>query len=76
MNQHKTQSERILDALQAGGKITPADALRRFGCFRLAARIADLRRAGHDIETGRRQTRTGARIAVYQLADRRRRRAA
>lgn len=67
MNQHKTQSERILEALQAGGKITPADALRRFGCFRLAARINDLRRAGHAIETDRRMTRTGARVAVYQL---------
>ena len=76
MNQHKTQSQRILEALQAGGKITPADALRRFRCFRLAARINDLRRAGHAIETDRRMTRTGARVAVYQLEARPRGRAA
>lgn len=45
-----TQTETILAHLQAGGSITPIDALREFGCFRLAARIKDLRDEGYDVE--------------------------
>lgn len=41
----------ILDALKTGRAITPASALDEYGCFRLAARIWDLRQAGHDIVT-------------------------
>jgi hypothetical protein len=46
-----TQTETILAHLQAGGSITPIDALREYGVFRLAARINDLREAGHDVQT-------------------------
>ena len=46
-----SQSDAILEHLKAGNSITPVDALRDFGCFRLAARIDDLRQRGHDIET-------------------------
>ncbi len=45
-----TQAEAILRALQHGDRLTPQDALARFGCFRLAARVWDLRQAGHDIQ--------------------------
>jgi hypothetical protein len=45
-----TQTETILAHLQAGESITPIDALRDYGCFRLAARIKDLRDAGHDVD--------------------------
>ena len=45
-----TQTETILAHLQAGNSITPIDALREFGVFRLAARINDLREAGHDVD--------------------------
>lgn len=31
--------------------LTPLDALRRFGCWRLGARIYNLRSMGHRIET-------------------------
>lgn len=44
-----TQAEMILADLQAGKRITPMDALRDYGCFRLGARIWDLKQAGHDI---------------------------
>ena len=37
----KSQNERILAHLKKGKKITPLDALEKFGCFRLAARISD-----------------------------------
>lgn len=40
----------ILAHLQAGNSITPIDALRDFGCFRLAARIKEIRAAGYDVQ--------------------------
>ena len=46
-----SQSERIYRHLAHGKPLTPIVALKRFGCLRLAARIADLRREGHDIRT-------------------------
>jgi hypothetical protein len=44
-----TQCEQILAHLKQGKTLTPIDALNQYGCFRLAARIKDLRDAGHDI---------------------------
>lgn len=49
-----TQTEAILDALRDGQTITPLEALDRFGCFRLAARISDAKaelRADEEIVT-------------------------
>ena len=46
-----TQNEAILAALKKGKRLTPLDALCEFGCNRLAARILDLRQAGHDIRS-------------------------
>ena len=47
----RSQKDLILKALKSGHRVTPIDALNRYGCFRLAARIAELRAAGHDIRT-------------------------
>ena len=44
------QSDKILDHLR-GGPITPLQALNLYGCFRLAARINELRKQGHNIST-------------------------
>jgi hypothetical protein len=46
-----SQNDKILEWLKTGKAITPIDALNMFGCFRLAARIADLRKSGYDIST-------------------------
>ena len=46
-----TQTQRILEHLQKGRSITPIQALRWFGCLRLAARISDLRREGFEVQT-------------------------
>ena len=46
----KTQTEIILAALQAGQRLTPIDAVALCQCWRLAARIHELRQAGHVIE--------------------------
>ncbi len=45
----KSQAQLILEALKAGETITPIDALNRWGCFRLGARVFDLRTKGYDI---------------------------
>lgn len=41
-----SQCERILDYIAENGSITQLDALREFGCMRLASRISDLKRQG------------------------------
>ena len=46
-----SQEKEILKYMQAGKPITAIDALREFGCFRLAARIKDLRDSGHPVMT-------------------------
>ena len=61
-----SQNTQILKALKKGARITPMDALKRFGCFRLGARIAELRRAGHDIKT-RMVSKGDKRFAEYSL---------
>ncbi len=47
----KTQTDRILRHLQSGRSLSPLQALRRYGCLRLAARCYDLRRAGVSIRS-------------------------
>lgn len=44
-----TQNEMILDYLNKYGSITQAEAANRFGCWRLGARIWDLKHMGHQI---------------------------
>ena len=45
-----SQTNMILNHLKTA-PITPIDALEQYGCFRLAARIADLRKDGWNIHT-------------------------
>lgn len=66
-----TQTQAVLDYLQRYGSITPLDALRELGCFRLAARIHDLKHKGYVIPrrtitvTGKKTGRK-VRITEYQ----------
>ena len=62
-----TQNDMILEYLQEGNKLTPIEALGLFGCFRLGARISDLRERGYAIRTKMILTKTGKRIAEYSL---------
>ena len=48
-----TQNELIKQALERGETLTPLDALDRFGCFRLGARIYDLKKEGMAIQSTR-----------------------
>lgn len=61
-----SQTDAILEHLKSGNTITPVDALRDFGCFRLAARIDELRHRGFDIETIN-EKRNGKKYARYVL---------
>lgn len=46
-----SQDLAILNHLKSGKSLTPTEALSLFGCFRLAARISDLKSQGFVIET-------------------------
>ena len=61
-----SQEEMTLEALQKGD-LTAIDALKKFGCFRLAARIYRLRQSGHKIEKRMQRLNNGKNIAVYSL---------
>lgn len=64
-----TQSEHIIAHLIQGKSITPKEALERFGCFRLGARIYELKRRGFAIATTTICDRaTGKHYAEYRLA--------
>jgi hypothetical protein len=47
----ESQNKRIRNYLESGRTLTPLDALYQFSCFRLGARINDLKREGMNIET-------------------------
>lgn len=47
----ESQNKMILGYLQRGRSITPLDALDRFHCMRLGARIYDLKQSGHKIDS-------------------------
>ena len=47
----KAQTDRIRMYLETGKSLTPMDALVRFNCFRLAARVKDLRDQGVNIRS-------------------------
>lgn len=58
----------IKEALLAGETLTPLDALNRFGCFRLGARIWDLKNEGMSIRTDWKILSNGKKVAAYKLA--------
>ena len=47
----ETQNQQILNHLLGGNVLTQIDAFEKFGCFRLASRVHDLRSDGHNIVT-------------------------
>jgi anaerobic glycerol-3-phosphate dehydrogenase len=62
-----SQNQKIANYLNKGRKLTPIDALNKFGCFRLAARIADLRNQGLNIETTIIKLKNNKQVAQYWL---------
>jgi hypothetical protein len=45
-----TQCEKILKYIEETGSITQMDALREFGCMRLASRMCDIKKMGYAVE--------------------------
>jgi len=61
-----TQTEMIRAHLLSGDEITPIDALEKYGCFRLAARIKELRDEGMTIKTTK-ESANGKSWAKYKF---------
>jgi hypothetical protein len=64
-----SQTALIKGWLLNGYSITQLDALNMFGCFRLAARISDLRDQGLSIDTKIVTLQNGKRVAMYMSTD-------
>ena len=60
-----SQKAAIREHLELHGSITPIEALNLYGCFRLGARILELREEGMHILTTTNDT--GKQYAIYTL---------
>ena len=62
----ETQKQKVLKHLEQNGSITPLDALKLYGAFRLSAIIYDLRHIdGYQIKTD--FSKTEHNYAIYSL---------
>lgn len=46
-----TQVQLILEYMDEFGSITPLEAIRDIGCYRLSARISDIKKKGYPVRT-------------------------
>jgi hypothetical protein len=65
MNTQPSTTKKIEAWLRRGCRLTPLQALEKWGCMRLAARIAELRKGGLAIVTTK-ITRNGKTFAQYK----------
>lgn len=63
-----TQKQLILSHLQQQGSITQMQALFEYNTMRLASRISDLKKTGHDVRKVMVLAPSGRRYARYTLA--------
>lgn len=63
-----SQCARIKNWLEAGNTLTSLEALKLFGCMRLASRISDLREKGVPIRKERIQVESGKYVARYSIS--------
>lgn len=63
----KSQADLILDYMLTGKTITPLEALKLFGCNRLAARIADIKSRGYLVYSEFVTTSTEKKVKRYYL---------
>jgi hypothetical protein len=64
---NESQCKKIIKYLREGNTLTPMEALRNFDCFRLGARIYELKDRGNIIETEIIKLSNGKRVARYSL---------
>lgn len=62
-----SQTTQIQKHLEKGKSLTAIQALNKYGCFRLAARIADLRNDGMNIKTTIIKLKNNKHIATYSM---------
>ena len=62
----KSQNAKILSYLKKGRRLTALQALEKFGCFRLASRIHDLKE--HGIESKFITLQNGKRVKQYFIS--------
>ena len=63
----KSQCDSILAYMKTGRSVTPLMALDKFGTFRLAARVKELREAGYQVKTRMVSIGKAVRVASYSL---------
>ena len=68
-NNKPTQANKILFWLKQGHSITPLEALKKFGSFRLGARIYELKQRGYNIERKFVITNSKKHVAEYRLEE-------
>lgn len=64
-----SQERMIMGHMLRGNRITPLYALEHFGCERLAARIADIKKRGHDVKSEFVTLPSGKRVKQYWIED-------
>ena len=65
----ESQNKKILRHLSSGKKLTAYGALKMFNCFRLSARINDIRSDGHNIQKETLRTPQGKNVAEYYMEE-------
>lgn len=63
----KSQTDQILEYLLAGNSITPLEALDKFKCFRLGARISDIKAKGYIVYSEFVTTQSEKKVKRYHL---------
>lgn len=63
----ESQTKQILKHLKSGRKITPLEALQKYGSLRLGARVWDLRNLGYDVKSTMIKTNSGKHVKRYWL---------
>ena len=61
-----TQEKQILKDLEKGKSITALDALKNYGCLRLAARILEIKDSGYNVDK-KMVKKNGKTFASYYL---------
>lgn len=63
----RSQTDRILEYMLSGNSITPLEALEMFKCFRLGARIADIKARGYLVYSEFVTTPSEKRVKKYYM---------
>lgn len=63
----RSQADLILEWMKEGNSITPLEALNRFKCFRLGARIADIKKKGYIVYSEFVTTNSEKKVKRYHL---------